>query len=281
MAVGIETSHLSLFKLENSSIRHIDAAFGALAVLHNDFKHLSKDLALADSITSDAHVSLPLRTRRSVRLNIVQKWLQTPYDCGLFFGKGEVVREICGPGLGRQPPAYLSPPQSAPHEGESPQLLLAKAAFAAVPPPLHVNIENSRRFRALPLYANLMSLGREGYSEIVNRNITFARSVVQWLQTQPDWEVLLTAEPEPENCSQHTFRVMNIVLFTISRSCQDARLRQDDGAAEATKRINATRQVYVSPTVWRGRGAIRMAISNVCTSFRELPNLSRCPLTEI
>ena len=32
-----------------------------------------------------------------------------------------------------------------------------------VPSPLYVNIENSRRFRALPLFASLLSLGKEGY----------------------------------------------------------------------------------------------------------------------
>ena len=33
-----------------------------------------------------------------------------------------------------------------------------------VPSPLYVGIENSRRFRALPLFASLMSLGKEGYA---------------------------------------------------------------------------------------------------------------------
>lgn len=33
-----------------------------------------------------------------------------------------------------------------------------------VPSPLYVNIENSRRFRALPLLASLMALGKDGYA---------------------------------------------------------------------------------------------------------------------
>lgn len=35
---------------------------------------------------------------------------------------------------------------------------------ADVPNPLYCNIENSRRFRALPLFASLLSLGKEGYA---------------------------------------------------------------------------------------------------------------------
>ena len=37
-------------------------------------------------------------------------------------------------------------------------------AHELVPSPLYVNIENSRRFRALPLLASLMALGQEGYA---------------------------------------------------------------------------------------------------------------------
>ena len=33
-----------------------------------------------------------------------------------------------------------------------------------VPSPLYLGIENSRRFRALPLFASLLSLGKEGYA---------------------------------------------------------------------------------------------------------------------
>jgi hypothetical protein len=35
-----------------------------------------------------------------------------------------------------------------------------------IPSPLFVNIENSRRFRALPVYASLLSLGKEGYQSL-------------------------------------------------------------------------------------------------------------------
>ena len=46
----------------------------------------------------------------------------------------------------------------------------------SVPSPLYTGIENSRRFRALPLIASLMSLGRQGYiggsNRVVNDPVT-------------------------------------------------------------------------------------------------------------
>lgn len=66
-----------------------------------------------------------------------------PYDCGLFFTRSvKALTDVLGPG--EDAPAYLS-------------------SASDTPSPLYVNIENSRRFRALPLLASLASLGREGY----------------------------------------------------------------------------------------------------------------------
>lgn len=138
-----------------------------------------------------------------------------------------------------------------------------KRAFAQQPSPLHMNLENSRRFRALPLYANLTSLGRHGYSDIVCRNIAFARAVEQWLRDSPDWEVLAPSVESSAAETRDVFKVMNIVLFAPAKQSKDAILKTEAGAAEAVRRINEERSIYVSGTRWRGRPAIRMAVSNV------------------
>lgn len=119
---------------------HIDAAFAAFAPLDPSFAHYGPHLALADSITSDAH-----------------KWLNVPYDCGLFFSRRMSIVEsdsgggqaslfaLTGPGANA--PAYLASAAAAKtakvetREAEFPLVEASKA----LPSPLFMNIENSRR----------------------------------------------------------------------------------------------------------------------------------------
>ncbi|KAG8749006.1 hypothetical protein FRC12_013671 [Ceratobasidium sp. 428] len=131
---------------------HIDAAFGAFARLVPDFLFMAKHLELADSITADGH-----------------KWLNVPYDCGIFFSRSlSLQQSIFSPSTRSAPPAYLAPP--APSADQTPEL----AAASAIPTPLNIGIENSRRFRALPMFCALIAMGREGYAELVGRNVAFA-----------------------------------------------------------------------------------------------------------
>lgn len=71
-----------------------------------------------------------------------------------------------GPSPSTGMPAYLRP-SAATNDGDDsdsdPRLAELRQWAAAVPSPLNVGIENSRRFRALPLFASLMELGKEGY----------------------------------------------------------------------------------------------------------------------
>lgn len=119
---------------------HIDAAFAAFAPLDPAFAHYGPHLALADSVTSDAH-----------------KWLNVPYDCGLFFSRkmpivgaqgeaGEAsLFALTGPGANA--PAYLASAAAAKTRtatAREPEFPLAEAS-KALPSPLFMNIENSRR----------------------------------------------------------------------------------------------------------------------------------------
>lgn len=98
------------------------------------------------------------------------KWLNVPYDCAMFYTRqlSDLVRTT-GPSPSTGMPAYLRP--SAPLHGDDrggtsqmdPRVDQLRRWAATVPSPLNVGIENSRRFRALPLFASLMELGKEGY----------------------------------------------------------------------------------------------------------------------
>ncbi|GAA5865025.1 hypothetical protein JCM3774_003942 [Rhodotorula dairenensis] len=247
---------------------HIDAAFAAFAPLDPSFAHYSAHLALADSITSDAH-----------------KWLNVPYDCGLFFsrrlrssdedGKEASLFDLAGPGA--TAPAYLASPAAAATRpaqtnglgpGSAAEVPTTKQfpfveASKALPSPLFMNIENSRRFRALPLYASLLSLGKSGYAALVQRNVAFARLAEQYLRVHPAFDVL-TPDPASNPDDPWHFRVLNIVLFAPSRTAP-ARFHAEPDAF--LRELNASRECFFTPTVWRGRQAVRMAVSNWMTGL--------------
>lgn len=214
---------------------HLDAAFGGFGVLHPDFKdELQEGLALADSLTLDGH-----------------KWLNVPYDCGLFYTRSELVHQaVCGPGL--QAPAYLS---------------TFSSTSSVIPSPLNVRLENSSRFRALPLYASLVCYGKEGYASIIRRNISFARSIEECLRQNENYDVLT---PEPSSRNNASFRMLNIVLFAPSSTCPIKEMRDsENGGNEMTLRINKTGEMYVTATKWKGRSAARLAVSNHLTGTDE------------
>ena len=214
---------------------HIDAAFGAFAVLHPDFQHMTSDLTLGDSITIDCH-----------------KWLNCPYDCGAIFSRANGLYKLCGPG--NNAPAYLASANST-SSSEWPAL----DPYRSLHSPLFVNLENSRRFRALPVYASLVQLGRQGIQALVVRNIEFARKVIAFLRRHPAYDVL-TPESDDSN-----FREMNIAIFSPSEKAL-ARFQSPTGASELCKAINEGRLVYTTPSRWRGRGAVRIAVSNWATN---------------
>jgi glutamate/tyrosine decarboxylase-like PLP-dependent enzyme len=128
---------------------HIDAAFSAFCCLLDGFEWISQHLAMADSICSDGH-----------------KQLNVPYDAGLFFirktdvGESRVdslLEDVCG--LGKTgAPAYLATGGPEESTQDVPIEMAQRREYAAnLPSPLFRNLENSKRFRALPLYATLLS----------------------------------------------------------------------------------------------------------------------------
>ncbi|KIM99360.1 hypothetical protein OIDMADRAFT_126850 [Oidiodendron maius Zn] len=197
---------------------HVDGAFGIFArslASSPEFADLSKSLSgieLADSIAGDAH-----------------KMLNVPYDCGFFLTRSSSVlfSVFQNPNA-----AYLS---SGP---------------TSIPSPLNIGLENSRRFRALPVYAVLMAYGREGLAEMFARQVRLARRISQFLHNSPSY-TLLVREQTPTTLLQFSHTHI-IVLFSA---------KDDSINSDLVGRINATRKMYVSGTKWDGRPACRIAIS--------------------
>lgn len=173
-------------------------------------------LELADSVAADGH-----------------KLLHVPYDCGFFFCRYPDLSQLVFQNPGA---AYLNN---------------NSATTAAVKSPLDIGIENSRRFRGLPVYATLIAYGHEGYRDMLKRQIIFARVVAAYIFDHPAFELL----PKDVFTSKSGINqdVFIIVLFRATDRALNEVLVQ---------KINASNKMYVSGTVWDGRPASRIAVSN-------------------
>ena len=200
---------------------HVDGAFGLfgriLPTSDQEFSEIVRGvegLELADSITGDCH-----------------KLLNVPYDSGVFFTRHKTLSEKV---FGNGNAAYLT---SALGDGD------------AIQSPLNIGIENSRRFRALPAYCTLIAYGREGYVDMLKRQIGLARRVTRWLLDDDRFEVLPARGIEQEILA----KTYMVVLFRVKEH-----LRNKD----FVKRVNAAGRIYLSGTVWDGEPAARIAVSN-------------------
>lgn len=192
---------------------HVDGAFGIFARVleaNDEYKLLHERVAgleLADSITVDGH-----------------KVLNVPYDCGMFFSRS----------LSTLQNVFVNPNAA----------YLASSSAATIPSPLNVGLENSRRFRALPAYAALLSEGRPGFAKLVSNMVQLSRRLAAFLRDSDDYELLPNADLD---------EVFIIVLFRAKNPELNGRLVEE---------INQTRQMYVSGTAWKGDKAVRVAVSN-------------------
>jgi glutamate/tyrosine decarboxylase-like PLP-dependent enzyme len=180
---------------------HVDAAFGMFAALDDRRVHLLAGLDRADSITSDGH-----------------KWLNVPYDCGIFLTRHISVLETCC----RAFAPYLQ-------------------TDAVGNMYINRGVENSRRFRALPLWLAMVAYGRDGFAGIVRANCDQAVDLAQWVRGHDRLELL--ADPK-----------LNVTMFTGPGS--------DDDNRALLARINATGKLFMTPTIYGGRFGFRAAFSN-------------------
>ncbi|KAK2816024.1 hypothetical protein FQN49_008059 [Arthroderma sp. PD_2] len=197
---------------------HVDAAFGMFGRLLDDgpefdvIKKGGEGIEFADSITGDGH-----------------KLLNVPYDCGFFFSRhGDVAEDVF-----RNPNAAY----------------LASSGGDSIPTPLNIGVENSRRFRALPVYSTLVAYGKDGYRAMVEKQIRLARLITGWLYDHPKYTVLGGAGSKQE--------LLDATYIIVLLKAKDEKLN-----SELANAINATGKMFVSGTKWTGESACRIAISN-------------------
>jgi glutamate/tyrosine decarboxylase-like PLP-dependent enzyme len=196
-------SEISTLAKERGAWLHVDGAFGLWAAASPDRTAFVRGVEMADSVATDAH-----------------KWLNVPYDCGIVFCADEQAHR----GAMSLAAAYIVATGSErdPHE--------------FVP-------EESRRARAVPVYAALRSLGRQGIAEMIERNCRQARRFADALR-DAGYEVLNDV-------------VLNQVLVCF-------------GTPEQTRRTIAAIQedgtCWCGGTVWKNQAAMRISVSNWSTT---------------
>jgi glutamate/tyrosine decarboxylase-like PLP-dependent enzyme len=108
--------------------------------------------------------------------------------------------------------------------------------------------EFSRRARGFAVYAALRSLGRRGLVELVERCCDAASRFAERIGEIDGAEVLNEV-------------VLNQVLF---------RFESDERTDEVLAQVQARGRVWMSPTIWDGRKAIRVSVSNWQTRNEEI-----------
>jgi glutamate/tyrosine decarboxylase-like PLP-dependent enzyme len=197
---------------ERGAWLHVDGAFGLWAATSGTRSHLVAGIERADSIATDGH-----------------KWLNVPYDSGI---------------------VLTAHPES--HQ----EALLMPAHYIQMTPgerdPRAFTPDESRRARALPMYAALRALGREGVGEIVDRCCELATRMAERLSRHPSVRILNDV-------------VLNQVLVAFRPEPGD-----DAAAAALTESVIARVQeegtCWAGGTKWQGQVAMRLSISNWSTT---------------
>lgn len=193
-------------------------AFGIFARALPENTHYEKvrdgaaGLAQADSITGDAH-----------------KLLNVPYDCGFFFSRHhDISVRVCQ----NTNAAYLS----------------TSGVADGITSPLNLRLENSARFRGLPVYATLVAYGRNGYAAMIARMVDLARRIAHFVRDEcAELELL----PRGYYGDELDGMFMCVLFRAIDPAMNEA----------LTKKINGTKRIYASGTRWEGKPACRLAIA--------------------
>jgi glutamate/tyrosine decarboxylase-like PLP-dependent enzyme len=152
------------------------------------------------------------------------KWLNTPYDCGM---------AICA-----HPEAHRrSMTTRAPY--------LPAADEAELRNPMDFNPEFSRRARAVPVWAALRQLGVDGLARMVDRCCLMAERFSDSLGSADGVEVM------------HQELNQVVVRFVAPAGKDD-----DAHTRGVISEVQKQGTCFPSPTVWKGRAAMRISVSS-------------------
>ena len=187
---------------------HIDGAFGLFAAASPTTRHLTAGYEQADSWTTDAH-----------------KTLNVPYDCGIaIVADRAALRAAMTLGA---PDYFITDAAGDPSD--------------TVP-------ESSRRARAIPVWAVLRALGRQGVADLVDGFCRHARTFADGIRAIEGATV--------EN---------DVVFSQVSAS-----FGSDERTAAVSSRLLADGTAWMTGSRWRGKAVLRISVSNWSTTDEDV-----------
>lgn len=206
---------------------HVDAAYGGVMAFSAKHKMKLRGIELADSITFDPH-----------------KWMFVPFACGAV-----LVRE--GGSILRQAfditPEYLNEDRGG-----------ADVEFDF----FRYGQMGTRRFNSLKLWMTWKFMGRQGYAEVIERQIGLTEYFAEAIDALQDFEQL--AQVESAVCC---FKWLPNEAKSRDGDYQD-RLQQ-----RLQQRIEKSGEAWITTTVLHGRRALRLNINSFLTETRHIDDL--------
>jgi aromatic-L-amino-acid decarboxylase len=205
---------------------HVDGAYGGMAAVVPEMRHVIRGCEHADSIVVNPH-----------------KWLFTPIDCSAFYV--------------RDPTALKSTFSVVPE--------YLKSSDNDVTNYMDWGLQLGRRFRALKLYMVIRYFGHEGLAARIREHIRLARDIAQRVDDHPDFERLamtpfstICFRARPRDLAEH-------LQYAGPEEIQRIEAYLDQLNEAVIETVNATGKALFSHTKLLGRYTIRMAIGNIRT----------------
>jgi glutamate/tyrosine decarboxylase-like PLP-dependent enzyme len=206
---------------------HIDAAYGGAMAFSNEHRSKLDGINTADSVTFDPH-----------------KWMFVPFSCGAVLVRegGRVLRDAFD-----ITPEYLNEDRGG-----------ADVEFDF----FRYGQMGTRRFNSLKLWMSLKFLGRQGYAQIIERQIELTRYFASRLNELGGFHSL--AQVETAVCC---FKFLPQGLQSANGELQD-RVQQ-----QLQQRIEQGGEAWLTTTVLHGRRVLRVNINSFLTERRHVDDL--------
>jgi aromatic-L-amino-acid/L-tryptophan decarboxylase len=200
---------------------HVDGAYGGVAIFSDQHRNLVRGIERADSLTIDPH-----------------KWMAMPFAAGLILTSHPEILER----------AFSV---AAPY--------MPKAEGALLPDNSRISTQWTRRMNSLKVWLTLRVHGRQGYEELIHRQLKLSNSFADWVRTSEHFELAV-----PPMLPIITFR-----LKAAGRNPQKLSADHD----RIVEKVTHDGSRWISETKVCGQSVLRMMVISYLTEERHLEGL--------